>query len=285
MLCHVMSFLSKMSFLFPSRGVFLWDFGGVGTRHPTPGTRHRATRTRTEINCRVRTQPLCNWQPTLNRAHEEMCQWNLRRPSPSRTRFPCSFRCRPPSWWALPRHGLYSPQAGTPPQKVFMGPPTLVVDPRVPVNLHPHAMARDVTIGGHSIRNSLVRFRACQNLFRTDIATLSLTNPRAAPSRVRRTFRVGQARRDQSHRVRWPELPEVVCHQEDLAQWRQHFIAVGTPPPDMFDRRMHGTVMSRFAVMSDSQHCGAFDAPITSNELRRARAQCGDPAVGSDGLP
>ena len=48
----------------------------------------------------------------------ENCSIKLRRLSPPRTRSSRSVRRRSPSWWALPRNGLCSPQTRIPSQKV-----------------------------------------------------------------------------------------------------------------------------------------------------------------------
>ena len=171
--------------------------------------------------------------------------------------------------------------------------------PGVSRSLRVHALSRDVIVDDYPLRYSLVQFkevrisfhqivRSCQNLMYSDWQEVTVKlwffNQRTVASKIRRTFRIWQVRRNQSYRVRRPDLSEVFYQEEITAQWRQYLIAVGTRCPDMFDHRMHETVMGRFAAMSESQQCGAFDASFQSNDLGRARVRCGDSVVGKDDL-
>ena len=205
--------------------------------------------------------PLRDWKPTLLRAYEDLLQWSrqihilsegvdstsdhgallddlfhdmvdvLHQHAPSQRRIR---RQRQPPWWTsecfaacVARNGAWR-------------------DCRPEL----HARFRAARTSFHRV------VRSCQTSFwsqwQDDIAALSRSNPRAAATRVRHTFRQGHARRDQTHRVHWPELvSREPSQQEVLAQWRQHFFTAGAQSASSFDEAFHELTVNRFAELCE----------------------------------
>ena len=236
---------------------------------------------------------------TLNRTHKELFQLKLRRLSPPRIRCPWSFRRRPTNWRTLPRHEIFFHKTRTSLQKIITISSNLRMDLecRVARIFANWRVTWSQTISQSPKFTSLVqsctrisfhrvfrRFKICFHpLTRVHSNTITY-HQRTVASRVPRTFRVKQVRRDQSLR-----FDDLICLRIFLSG-RSSRSDVNTSLlsesdlPIIFDQRMHETVMSRFATMSEFHHCGDFDTFFEFNELRRTRVRCVDSVVRSDDL-